>query len=457
MAQRICCLRCLSAIDAEAPVSDPLRQCAQCSLPIGTPVVPLTAPYFFAHLSKKLFDETARGNLSRATVKVELMPVPLTMVEEWVKTVAATAGQNHHDWDREPGDPLWKKKPGEKSWVLTTWAAGEAVCKFEEYVTPPDGERCMRNCRQLSGGDLVFLIGPWIITHKQSDTPCRSCIESLEVTFSSATIACTTQGFFRMSAQHPTQTADDTANKLRWPHLPLYSDFTKYMNFKSAKFVKAWAASSQPENQRFSPRTCGTLRKVAKKFMGKAPKLVKSRVASPGEFAPRTVKAYQHPKLTYAVTGFLTLKDFNDRKTKAVEERVRRERRAEERRAKAARLEYEQGRQLSLRLINRPGFGEEAREAYLAKDPRFNGEHQRLGYDGVGTPPEKRESARQSDRRLRSLGLHNVSYDKGPSFPHLNPRDESESEAESSDASESEPVHESESEGVESDVSEDAE
>ena len=445
MAQRISCLKCLAAIDQDAPVPDPLRACAQCGIPVGTPFVTLSADYFMGHLAQLIFKEAGRANLARSCVKVTLPGVPLAIVKAWVKDVAAMSLRNKCRWDREAEDVQWQRLPGKNSWLLTTWVAAEAVCNFHDYITPPDLQKCWLNCRQLQGGDLVFVIGPITITHQSQATPSQSTNDVLHVTFSTACVSYTEAGFFRMAGTQPAETDDKHANKSRWPHLPFYSDYNQYMCFKSARAVITAASKSAPEQQKLLKGTKVLLRALARKWGAVGPpKLVRKRWPRGDDFWPGRIRPYQHPKLSAATAGFKTLMEHKAVNQKMQQQRERREKVVEERRAKIARQEYAESKALSLSLLNRPGITEQHREQYLARDPRFNGEHARLGYEGVGTPPEKRALAMASSTRLRDLGFR--PFMKPPSFPHLNPADCLSGQSSSSSGGESDSDYETEGE-----------
>ena len=124
------------------------------------------------------------------------------------------------------------------------------------------------------------------------------------------------------------------------------------------------------------------------------PVAVESRVPDDGFIVtPRSFLPYQNPKLSTTVAGVDTLQDEMEKRA-ASQKRIA----VEDAREAAFLEEYKQWERDAYRIgkdiTRRTNGTKERQEANFAKfgysfekDPRFNGEHVALGYDGVGPDP----------------------------------------------------------------------
>ena len=124
------------------------------------------------------------------------------------------------------------------------------------------------------------------------------------------------------------------------------------------------------------------------------PRLVAERV--PGEdflVSDGCWLPYQHPRLSSAVAGMSTLKEHLERVAKTTAAVAKRERdEAVEREAleQWERCAYKAGKEMTQRCCHTAERRESLFRMYgydMEKDPRFTGEHERHGYDGVGPDP----------------------------------------------------------------------
>ena len=379
--------------------------------------MPMAGDYFLSRVSNDIFGKLHRCNVSQSRVSCELTQVPAPFISQWVNDCAGLSHRNEHDWDRECPNVQFIRKEQEKCWLLTTWAACEGICGFDEYVEAPEGERAFKNARQRTGGDVVFVVPPVLVKWTTKPVKNGYTLDKLSVTVTTAVVPFCEGTFLRLSAAHPIHTGDTLASKDFWPHLPMYSDYTMYLNVKSSRAILDRCSKEQPRSQQLMSRTKNVLSRAAKKWAGKLPKLVPRRAKE----YPGAAQPYQHPKLTAARAGYRTWAQRTADMDSANKRKEAAEVRAEERRAKIARAQYQEGKELALRIMQGPSWTAEKRQAAMLRDPRFNGENDRLGYDGVGTPPQKRALALASKQRMEDLGF--VAYLKPPSFPHLNPAD----------------------------------
>ena len=211
-------------------------------------------------------------------------------------------------------------------------------------------------------------------------------IELFTVTVIACTgiISCTPNAVLSVSPVHPR----DFDNCKRWPHLPFYNDWQLYIRWKVKFFLR--------RNQEHL--ACGDILVEATKKASweaeESPVVVALLV--PGDdfiVTPSSYLHYQNPKLSRAVAGVDTLQDEMEKRAarhKRVATEDAREAEFLEKYKQWERDAYRIGKQITKRTNGTKETQEMnfARFGYnFAIDPRFNGEHKALGYDGVGDDP----------------------------------------------------------------------
>ena len=213
-------------------------------------------------------------------------------------------------------------------------------------------------------------------------------LNTVVITACTGVVSCHPKTTLHVSPVHPHDTSDDKKTLGRWTHLPFYNDWKLYIRYKCKKFLKF--------NEKFLncsdilikatdlPTWCASV----------PPEVVQNRVPGPDfKVTKRGYLAYQHPALTRASAGLKTLREHNEEMEK---ERMISER--EDEVDAAIEKEYEawerRGYKVEKEITIRTCGTEERRKANLARwgysmdeDPRFNGEHEAHGYDGVGADP----------------------------------------------------------------------
>ena len=206
----------------------------------------------------------------------------------------------------------------------------------------------------------------------------------MTITACAGTVSCHRATTLHVSPAHP----HDVNNIKRWTHLPFYSNWQLYIRYKCNIFLKKnmrhlecadilMEAISKPTWEASSPPTVVAARIPGEDF----------------EVTRRGYLPYQHPKLTSDASGVATIKEHLEK------EAMEKKRVAIEDAAEAAHIQayqawervgYRIGKEITMRTCATKERQEAnwARFGYsMAADPRFNGQHESHGYDGVGADP----------------------------------------------------------------------
>jgi hypothetical protein len=326
--------------------------------------------------------------VAHSIVKATCSHVPLEFMSRFMEEVAE-AGRNpkSEPWDREGPRVLCKEFVDKKAWFFTTWGAVQHLCSFEELdAIIKEEEVAFGQIRQPNvKGDVFVVLPPVYITW--DSYPCSQDVDLTTVAITACTgvVSCHPKTTLHVTPVHPDDTSDNKTTLGRWPHLPFYNDWKLYVRWKCKHFLRM--------NQK--DLVCGDILVKATRgeewYASTPPTLVESRVPGPDfKVTRRGYLPYQHPALTQTSAGVATLKDHMEGMKRVQERKNRVDTHYQEDYEAWERRAYIVGKEVTERTCGT----EERRRDNLAlygysmdKDPRFNGEHAKHGYVGVGKDP----------------------------------------------------------------------
>jgi len=391
MEQRTACLGCLHAASRKAPF-DPAGECELCKGQLEIDQNISSDNYYRCAIRSAIFTEALRRRnnayVAHSIIKCTITHIPLSFMTRFMNEVAEKGRLPESEpWDKEGPRVLAKNFKDSKSWFFTTFGAVAYLASFEELnAIIREDEVAFGPLRQPSQkGDCFILLPPCEVSWEMKEVSDTVELTTVTVTACTGNISCHPNAVLAVSPIHP----HDFNNVRRWPHLPFYNDWQLYIRWKAKVFLQRNVADL----------ACGeTLVAATMKTSWEAkdpPILVASRV--PG--AAFKLKfgchlPYQNPKLTSNVAGSLAVLQDHMEKEAAGQKRKA----AEEAKEAAFMESYKEWERNAYRLgkaVTRRTCGTKERRAAnmlafgysMDIDPRFNGEHTALGYDGVGPDP----------------------------------------------------------------------
>ena len=412
---RTLCLECLHELDRERDF-DKNGLCDHCDNRLDASFTVMPCNYYPRALRTLLYKEVAKRHgteyVSMALITVHGPHIPLSFMLSYMEEVSeAGRREDSPPWDQEGPRTMWKVFSDSKAWLLSTWGAVQFLCSWEELDASvvPRGEKALGNMRQTPEGDCIFLVPPVEVSWSSSSSDPDEGLFSVTIKASTTLVSAHSNTSLQFTPLHPSDTSDEGANISRWRHLPLYNDYILYLSWKSKEFL-----NKSHVRRHLKKESKGILLAAISEPTWVAadltPEVVQSRI--PGaDFKVTTVCAlpYQHPKLTQTSSGSVTLqmqRADHARKEAAKEKVKERERKELEAYQAWERDAYAYGKALTARVN-----GTEERRAYnfktrgyrMEEDPRFNGEHEKANYDGVGPDP--------CDNLNRRLWIKNYPHD----------------------------------------------
>ena len=399
MARRTCCLECLHNMHAEDSY-DSDAECDRCGEALSTFIIPTSAAPFIADLRRAIFKDVMRRRessyVAHSEIVVKTFNFPEELLEHWLEQATATGRATDDPWDREAPRTQWANmdEPSfKKAWLFTTFGAVGFICSFDRLRSADPGGVAWLNFRQLSSGDILVAVPPMEVTLTKQEVEKDVFVTCTTVKFSTGIISFRLGTNLRFSAKHPSHTHPASEHCLfsRWRHLPFYDDWTVYCRWKTRSALLAAKA-------KLLPKTRATLVASVKKTSWGAtgpPAVVASRLPGPADSLAKQAVPWQHPKLLPRNCGYKTIGERLLTLERAAAREAAQEKEQEEyakrREIQYAKYCYTEGKLITLRALSKGGRVEE----HLAKtygynkdlDPRFNGDHEQAGYEGVGPDP----------------------------------------------------------------------
>lgn len=249
---RTLCLSCLHDTDRIQPY-DPDGECARCSKPLTGIFCLIPDEYYETKIRQKIYKSIMRmeGNeyVSHSMITIHVDDIPLEFLRRFCEKIELAARRRHEErraksnknfnFDAEGPRTQWRDFPEAKSWLYTTWDAVEelACLQILEDSCVPEDEAAYGNMRQMSSGDCIFLLPPLEVSWQSEQVTDDIALTTLTIKASTGTVAMAENTHLRLSASHPVDTSE-TANLLRWPHLPLYDNYQLYVRWKCRRFLR---------------------------------------------------------------------------------------------------------------------------------------------------------------------------------------------------------------------------
>ena len=396
MSSRTMCLGCLHDIHAAERYDDE-GECDKCGEALSTLYLPVDASQWVAILRDKIFREVLKKKeasyvaLSARTVVVS--GFPLELLENWMDAATSAGRESTEDWDKEAPRTKWRAMEHRQSWLFTTIPAVAFICSFQTLVKC-DGDRDgagFDNHRQTPTGDILSVCPPFEVTASQELLLPDVLVNTVTFRFATCVIPNRKNTWLRLSGKHPVHTYSAGADLKRWPHLPFYDSYEVYLRWRIGRQMKANKNKLLPV---FKRELLDSIALPTWKA-SEPPGVVASRLPSDAYTEATQAVPWQHPGLTAKMAAYKTSGDAERlreaRSAKAAAEAREYAKFNARKQAEYERFCYEEGKRITERTLSKPGSSEatllRSYNYSRERDARFNGEHARAGYDGVGPDP----------------------------------------------------------------------
>ena len=399
MALRTLCLGCLCEMHSEEPY-DEAGLCDKCEEPLSKLILPVEAEPWIALTRAELWEKCLKKReatyVAQAKKTVNVSGFPEELLENFMEqaTEWGKKQDNVPEWDRESPRSQWRIHENTQAWLFTAFSSISFICGFHDLEPIWKGEESgARNYRQLPSGDVVFILPPMEVQLTRREVMRDVFTTTVSLTFSTGVVPYKKEGncYLRLSPVHPDDTTDAAASLDRWPHLPAYDNYRQYCRWQVGQYL---LATRSMLNSKFKDAFINSVAKAS--WEADSPPGVVAARLPPADFdEKKEAVPWQHPLLTRSKCAYRTFGDMQRAEHERISRQAQRER---EEAAYTARRQhdyelwcYTEGKRISLAVMNNNRLCTWRQE----DDPRFNGEHARLGYVGLGPDPCEPGGARR--------------------------------------------------------------